>query len=42
MSVGYVEHSRTRYLRNHYEIYDYRKEKVSERESLEAARLKVC
>lgn len=41
MSVGYLEHSKTRYLRNHYEIYDYRKEKEAEVTNLAAARQKV-
>lgn len=41
MSLGYLEHSKTRYLRNHYEIYDYRKEKEAQALEQAAARLKV-
>lgn len=41
MSIGYLEHSKTRYLRNHYEIYDYRKEKEAQALEQAAARQKV-
>lgn len=41
MSVNYVTLQRTRYLKNHYEIYDYRKERIRIEEELEQGRREV-
>lgn len=41
MSLNYVDHQRTRYLKSHYEIYDYRKEKLRIEEQREAERREV-
>lgn len=41
MSLNYVDHQRTRYLKSHYEIYDHRKDKIRIEEELENSRREV-
>jgi len=41
MSLNYQDHQRTRYWRTHGEIYDFRKERVVNRTTIEEDREKV-
>lgn len=41
MSLNYQDHQRTRYWRTHGEIYDFRKERVVNRVTIEENREKV-
>lgn len=42
MSLGYYDHLRTRYLRTHEEIFDYRKAVAAEKAAMEEQRRQVC